>query len=756
MSNSRRGLLWKGVVTLSIKRKLAIIFSIIVSSVLIANNALYYYTTRELLINDQQQQMEAIAREIGVAIEHSEQGSAYVEEMIGEKLRLASIAAQAVLDPDIDKVTNEQLVEVSRTLGISHITLFKQVGEEIIGWKSSDPKEINLTTKDWGLYLDAMKQLFARQPVTVQEGQTLPNYWTGPIDVASSDPTHVDKWGYYYDGTTNYIIDPYVRDSYIYKYEDLTGAQSIVDRTLKDNDVLLEITGFNPNAFGKDPMITKINGAEYVQRQNRPVFFGAYTYEDAQDVTNVHEAHAKNDIVSYQTDVHGKRVIKTYISIPNAKYPYVIGLVTDYAAIQKVLIQQLYRNALISLISLALVFVLSYVVAGYMVRPVQKILHKVNEMARGNFDGRIDLRTDDELGQLAKRVNSMSKDMQVYMEELRSLYEHNPSALFSINLAGDFLSINPAAEQVLGYKTGEVQGRPLVDLVVKSDRPKALRHFKQAVDGHYQSYEMHIQRKDGEVFELGVRHFPIMVGGETVGIYSTGKDITESRRTEELLRKSDKLSVVGQLAAGVAHEIRNPLTSIKGFVQLIRDTQGAKPEYFTIMLSELDRIESIINEFLVLAKPQAVNFQEKSIVTLLQNITALVETQAILNNIQIVLLASPDIPLIECEENQLKQVFINILKNSIEAMPEGGIIHLYVEHIALQDEVRVRVVDEGLGIPAERIPKLGEPFYTTKEKGTGLGLMISYKIINEHRGKMIVQSQLNVGTTVDVYLPTQK
>lgn len=740
---------------LSIKRKLVIFFSVIVSSILLVNDVLFYVSTREMLINDQRHQMEAIAREIGVAIEHSEQGSKYVEEIIGEQLRAVAIAAQASLDPDIHKVTNDQLVELSQKLGVSHITLFQQVGDDIVGMKSSDPKEINLSAKDWGYWFDAMKQLFVKQPVVVEDGQTLDDYWSGPINVSSSDPNHIDKWGYYYDGTTNYIIDPYISDTYIHKYEQLTGAQSVLERTLHDNPSLLEITAFNPAAFGKEPILTRHNEAEYVELQNRPLYFGEYKYQDAIDVEQVRAAATSGQIVSYPCTVNNKAVIKTLIPITNAKYPYVLALVTDYDAIQQVLNQQVARHVWISLLSLLLMFVVSHFFARYMVRPVQEILRKVDDMARGNFEARVNLPTRDEFGKLAVRINSMSMNLQVYTEELRSLFEHNPSALFSINLAGDILTINQMAEQVLGYKAEELQGRPFADLVVREERSKALHHFSLAVDGNYQSYEMHVLRKDGAVIELGVRYFPIMVGEESVGIYCIGKDITESRMTEELLRKSDKLSVVGQLAAGVAHEIRNPLTAIKGFVQLIRDTKGAKPEYFTIMLSELDRIESIINEFLVLSKPQVVHFQESNLLTLLQNITALVETQAILNNIQIELVVGSDIPLIKCEENQLKQVFINILKNSIEAMPDGGVIHLYVDHLAAQEQVRIRVVDEGVGIPEERIPKLGEPFYTTKEKGTGLGLMISYKIINEHRGKMVVQSYLNIGTTVDVFLPTR-
>lgn len=230
------------------------------------------------------------------------------------------------------------------------------------------------------------------------------------------------------------------------------------------------------------------------------------------------------------------------------------------------------------------------------------------------------------------------------------------------------------------------------------------------------------------------------------------RDITERKKTEELLNKSDTLAAIGQLAAGVAHEVRNPLTVIKGFIQLFQINKEDQEKYFDLMLSEIERIEAILQEFLSIAKTDEINTEQKNIYQIYYNVVSLINTKAIMTNIQVELYADTKDISIECSENQLKQVFINILQNSIEAMPDGGKITIHIKEI--NDEgVIIHVIDEGIGIPEDRIKRLGEPFYSTKEKGTGIGLMLSYKIIESHQGNISIMSEVGVGTTVTIYLP---
>ncbi|MFJ8530039.1 BA3702 family sensor histidine kinase [Bacillus sp. NPDC094106] len=241
--------------------------------------------------------------------------------------------------------------------------------------------------------------------------------------------------------------------------------------------------------------------------------------------------------------------------------------------------------------------------------------------------------------------------------------------------------------------------------------------------------------------------------GSRKGLIVMGRDVTELKETEKLLRKSEKLAVVGQLTAGIAHEIRNPLTSLKGFLTLLKpEITEQNKWYVDVMLSEISQMESITSQFMAMSKPQVLSIHSCQIETLIEEVVTFILPTAIMHSVHIIMDHSSAMPKIQCDGNQLKQVFINILKNAIEAMLDGG--NIFIQTQTLEDDfILIRIIDEGCGIPKDRISRLGEPFYSLKEKGTGLGLMMCYKIIEEHHGKLHVSSELNKGTTVEVRLP---
>jgi PAS domain S-box-containing protein len=347
------------------------------------------------------------------------------------------------------------------------------------------------------------------------------------------------------------------------------------------------------------------------------------------------------------------------------------------------------------------------------------------------------------------------KRLEESEQRYKSLFENNPEAICSFDLDGHLLSINPAMERMTGYSPSELLNKSIDHLIIPEHVSRWHHFFTKTLSGDTQHYEICFIGKGGQLVELSVINLPIIVNEEIAGAYMIGKDITESKRAEEMLIKSEKLSIVGQLAAGVAHEIRNPLTSLRGFVQLLQSKVNDYKTYFDIMLDELDRINFIVSEFLVIAKPQSVYYQPKQIGPILQNTVALLNSQAIMRNVQIITKLDEDLSPINCDENQIKQVFINILNNSIDSMPEGGDIILEAKKLD-ENHIVIRCTDQGCGIPEDRIPRLGEPFYTTKEKGTGLGLMVSFKIIENHQGRLRIESKLHAGTTVEIIFPIAK
>lgn len=226
--------------------------------------------------------------------------------------------------------------------------------------------------------------------------------------------------------------------------------------------------------------------------------------------------------------------------------------------------------------------------------------------------------------------------------------------------------------------------------------------------------------------------------------------ITAITSIHEDLRQKEKLAVIGQMATAIAHEIKNPLSSLKGFTQLQQEKDKEDDHYYPIMLSEIDRINSIVTNLLILGKPNTGAKNKKNIKDIIEYVLIMIEPHADRMNVNI----ENDLancPGIMCDENQLKQVFINLIKNAMESMPDGGVVKINSELIG--EYATVTIQDEGCGIGPDQLQKLGEPFYTTKENGNGLGLMVTKKIIEEHNGIFDIKSELNKGTSVTVKLP---
>lgn len=261
----------------------------------------------------------------------------------------------------------------------------------------------------------------------------------------------------------------------------------------------------------------------------------------------------------------------------------------------------------------------------------------------------------------------------------------------------------------------------------------------------FQAQRVQLITRNGVIFIL--TFFLVLMGAYYLTLF-------RKREEDAKIFQAEKLSVIGQLAAGMAHEIRNPLTSIKGFAQLAASCgKGLTSEHLDIIISEVDRIESIVKETRLLAKPAPIEFKPIDVGQLFQEVYTLMNPQVQLKGATLTMQLENALPQIEGERNHLKQVLINLIKNSIEAVPEQrGRIDIKVARD--KKRLAITVWDNGSGISPELITKLGNPFVSTKENGTGLGLMVTYRIIQNHGGKINVTSFPGGGTTFTIKLPT--
>ncbi|AZB44257.1 PAS domain S-box protein [Bacillus sp. FJAT-42376] len=352
-------------------------------------------------------------------------------------------------------------------------------------------------------------------------------------------------------------------------------------------------------------------------------------------------------------------------------------------------------------------------------------------------------------------IQNLNRGLKEQKNLLHTIMNLNPNYIYVKNEDHQFIIVNDAmaslynteAEGIL-YKTDlELNPRSVQAVKIEMEEKKVLLGIKP----RYEKLEKIVDLK-GETRWIEVLKIPVKLLGKQL-ILCIGTDISQRKRDEELILKAEKMSVVGELAAGVAHEIRNPLTSLKGFVQFLGEDDHSKHKnHLRVMAEEIDRINEVIDELLLIAKPQGKSFKEEKAAEILEDVILLMEESAKASYVQFMVQADPEMSIM-CNKNHLKQVFMNLIKNSIEAMEFGGTMS--IDCFMTGDGAAQFVLkDEGSGIEPERIEKLGEPFFTTKERGTGLGLTVCYKIVKEeHRGSIQFESELGKGTTVTIRLP---
>jgi two-component system sensor histidine kinase PilS (NtrC family) len=349
------------------------------------------------------------------------------------------------------------------------------------------------------------------------------------------------------------------------------------------------------------------------------------------------------------------------------------------------------------------------------------------------------------------------------LADLRALHERIVesirSGLVTTDLAGRIYSFNAAAEEITGYTAADVRGQE-VSIFFGEIAEKIKASLRAAETGEPNPrFEADCLTSDGLRLRLGFSISPLFTeAGETTGLVITFQDLTEVRALEETSRRQDRLAAVGRVAAGIAHEIRNPLASMRGSIQVLRsdmDGDSQQAQLMEIVLRESDRLNQIISDFLTYARPRASSFSKLDLREPLRETFTLLRHSPEIRPEHILEEDLPDEPVAaSVDVAQLKQVFWNLARNALHAMPDGGKLRAELRRTAA-GRLGITFTDTGQGMTPEQVERLFEPF-SSSTGGTGLGLSIVYQIIRDHGGTINVRSREGQGTTITIELPSER
>jgi len=314
----------------------------------------------------------------------------------------------------------------------------------------------------------------------------------------------------------------------------------------------------------------------------------------------------------------------------------------------------------------------------------------------------------------------------------------NPMAMIAC-IDGRLIEINDSFQRVTGYGRDEVVGQFIADLNIwleQKERAKIMEVFQR--QERICNLEVNFRTRWGRPGVALLSSEIINLNGEQCMLVVLN-DITERKQLEKEVARLERLNLVGEMAAGMGHEIRNPMTTVRGFLQILGTKSECMPykEYFNLMIEELDRINQIITEFLLLAKDKAVDLKIQSLNAILEALSVLIDADAVFSD-KSVRMELGNIPDLLLDEKEIRQLILNLVRNGLEAMPSGGT--LTIKTFQEGEETVLAVQDEGPGIEPDLLEKIGTPFFTTKDNGTGLGLAVCYSIAARHKAAITVKT----------------
>lgn len=353
--------------------------------------------------------------------------------------------------------------------------------------------------------------------------------------------------------------------------------------------------------------------------------------------------------------------------------------------------------------------------------------------------------------------NEINQRKQAHDKLLRlaSIVENTDDGIIGMSLDGKVIDWNLGAELIFGYQKEEIIEKSIKLIFSPTIRDQIESILSNAAVGQSIIFEPLCIKRNNDPLNILATVSPFRnSAGTIIGVSIIARDITASRKVEREMARLQQLNLIGEMAASISHEVRNPMTTVKGFLQVLNEKEDCVHyrDYFDLMISEIDRANTIISEFLAISKNTATELSDCRLDKIVEQLLPLIKATALQVDINVDTELNQTVP-VPLNDKEVRQIILNLAKNGIEAMPPGGV--LTIKTFTTDNKVVLSISDQGTGIEMDIMEKLGTPFFSTKEYGTGLGLAVCYGIIERHHAKIDITTGQG-GTTFSVSFPVPK
>lgn len=445
------------------------------------------------------------------------------------------------------------------------------------------------------------------------------------------------------------------------------------------------------------------------------------------------------------------------------------------------------RRRMITFSSMIIVLILfvSFMFVKSITHPISQLIIGARAIGGGDLDQTIKIESSDELHDLAREFNKMATKLKGSVQEIIELKTFNDdilrsvtSGIITVNPEVEFTSLNRSAEKIFGHTWEEIHTSGITDVPVNINEILYLLKETLEKKEKIQNQKIEIPREEGEIVFVEVNTSLLNdSSGKIIGAIADARDITQRKRMEELMIRVDKLASLGELSAGIAHEIRNPLAGMKTSSQVLAKKLTSTSDKVLIegVLSEIDRLNKIVTDLLNFSRPSAPLFTSVEIPIILEKTIDLAHEMIKKSNIKLIRRYNQNLPRVIIDMEQIKQVFLNLLLNAIKAMPETGTLTISIKAIIDQSRIKDKILipckidffkekeyievsfkDTGCGIKEKNLSRIFNPFFTTNHNGTGLGLPIVHKLLEKNNGYIYIDSKYGKGSNVTLLLPAEE